>query len=40
MNDVERVEVVSERHDTVARTRGESSLLERDVRADCAVERP
>jgi hypothetical protein len=37
--EVVSIEVVSERHDTVARTRGEASLSHRDVHAICEVER-
>lgn len=37
---VDVIEIVSERHDTVARTLGEDSLLEREVRATCEVRRP
>ncbi|MFK7919435.1 MAG: hypothetical protein AB8G14_15270 [Ilumatobacter sp.] len=33
------IEVVSERHDTVARTLGENSLIERSLRATCEVRR-
>lgn len=33
------IEVVSERHDTVARTRDESSLLNREIEARCEVGR-
>ena len=35
--DVVTVEVVTERHDTVARVRDEPSLLEREVHAECRV---
>lgn len=38
--DVETIQIVSERHDTVARTLDRESLLDRDVRATCEVERP
>lgn len=38
--DVVVIEIVSERHDIVARTLDEESLIERDVRATCEVERP
>ena len=38
--DVVVIEIVSERHDTVARTLDQESLIERDVRATCQVERP
>ena len=38
--DVVAIEIVSERHDTVARTLDQQSLLERNVRATCEVERP
>lgn len=34
------VEVVTERHDTVARVRDEPSLLDREVRATCEVGQP
>lgn len=37
--DVVSVEITSERHDTVARTLDRASLLEREVRAACAVVR-
>lgn len=38
-DDVETIEIVGERHDTVARALGESSLIDRDVRASCEVRR-
>jgi len=38
--DVASIEIVAERHDTVARTLDEGSLIEREVRATCEVERP
>lgn len=38
--DVETIEIVSERHNTVARTLDQESLIDRDVRAACEVERP
>jgi hypothetical protein len=34
---LERVEIATERHDTIARLRGEPSLLERNVHAACEV---
>ncbi len=37
--DVVVIEIVSERHDTVARTLGEDSLVEREVRSTCEVPR-
>ncbi|MEP1126302.1 MAG: hypothetical protein ABJH68_20655 [Ilumatobacter sp.] len=37
--DVVVIEIVSERHDTVARTLGEDSLVEREVRSSCEVSR-
>lgn len=37
--DVRTIEVVAERHDTVARTVGDDSLIERDVRVRCEVDR-
>jgi len=37
--DIDSIEIVAERHDTVARTLDEQSLLERDVRAKCEVDR-
>ena len=39
LDDVVGVEIVGERHDTVARTLGEESLVDRDVRASCEVQR-
>jgi len=36
-DDLERVEVVAERHDVVARAAGRPSLLDRSVRASCGV---
>ncbi len=38
--DVVAIEIVSERHGTVARTLGEDSLVERTVRSTCEVPRP
>ncbi len=38
-DDVVVIEIVSERHDTVARTLDQESLIGRDVRATCEVER-
>ena len=38
--DVVVIQIVSERHDTVARTLNQKSLIERDVRATCEVDRP
>jgi hypothetical protein len=35
--DIGTIEVVTERHDTVARVLGEPSLLDRDVHASCEV---
>lgn len=40
LDDVTDIEIVSERHDTVARTSGDDSLLDRTVRARCEVDRP
>ena len=40
LGSIESIEVVSERHDTVERTRGERSLLDRTVHAVCPVIRP
>ncbi len=37
--DIADIEIVTERHDTVARTLGDASLIERTVRATCEVER-
>jgi len=38
--DVATIEIVAERHDNVARTRGDDdSLVDRDVRARCEIER-
>ena len=39
LTDIVRIEIVSERHDTVARTLGRDSLVDRDVRATCEVQR-
>lgn len=39
MDGVDRVEVVSERHDTVERARGDDGLVERTVHASCEVRR-
>lgn len=36
-SDVVAVEVVTERHDVIARVRGESSLIDRTVQARCEV---
>lgn len=38
--DVDTIEIVGERHDTVDRTLGEDSLVDRDVRVSCEVQRP
>lgn len=40
LGDVETIEIVSERHNTVDRTLDQDSLIDRDVRATCEVERP
>lgn len=39
LDDLDTIEIVSERHDTVRRTLGENSLIERSTRAECAVPR-
>lgn len=39
LDDVASIEIVAERHDTVARTLDVDSLIEREVRATCEVER-
>lgn len=39
LSEVTTIEIVAERHDTVARTLEEDSLIERDVRTTCEVER-
>ena len=37
LDDIDTIEIVGERHDTVARTLGTDSLIDRDVRASCEV---
>jgi hypothetical protein len=39
-DDAVAIEVVTERHDVVARVSGAASLLERTVHARCEIERP
>jgi hypothetical protein len=39
-DDVVVIEIASERHDTVARTLDQKSLIDREVRAACDVRRP